>query len=180
MELRQSAPRHPAPPAGRTDDQALLRTVLGSFATGVTVVTVGGRTPHGMTANSFASVSLDPPLALVCIRREATMHQAIIRTGSFAISVLASDQEGAARFFADAGRPAGARQFEHVESVEGACTGAPLICGALAWLECELWRTYDGGDHSIFVGRLISLGSRDAEGALLFLGGRFQRFRVGQ
>ncbi len=154
-------------------DTALLRRAFGTFATGVTVVTVGSATPHGMTANSFASVSLDPPLLLVCVNRDAVMHDSLTAAGRFAISVLGAQQERVARHFADHRRPLGERQFDVVEWVPGPYTGAPLIVGSLAWFECELARCYDGGDHTIFLGRLLWLDHRPGEDALLFLHGRF-------
>jgi flavin reductase (DIM6/NTAB) family NADH-FMN oxidoreductase RutF len=138
-------------------DSKILRQAFGTFATGVTVVTVGGSTPHGMTANSFASVSLDPPLLLVCIEHDAIMHGCLAAARSFAVSVLASHQEGIARRFADRWRPLGLAQFDNLDWLPGPLTGAPLITGAQAHFECDLWRSYDGGDHTIFVGRLLAL-----------------------
>jgi len=160
-----------------TADTALLRRVFGTFATGVTVVTVGGRTPHGMTANSFTSVSLRPPLILFCIDRQAVMHRRIC-LGFFGVSVLAAHQEGVARHFADIRRPLGAEQFDGIAHEPGRLTGAPLISGAPARFECELWRTCDGGDHTIFIGRLLSLdwaSDMAARDGLLFVQGRFRR-----
>ena len=165
--------------AAATGDQRLLRTVFGTFATGVTVLTVGGRVPHGMTANSFASVSLAPPLVLVCVDRDATMHDSLLAVGTFAISVLGGDQEDVARHFANRWRPTGLAQFDPVEWVPGGRTGAPLIASAMAWLECGLWRAYDGGDHSIFLGRLLSIRRQDPQEALLFFGGKFHRLPKG-
>jgi flavin reductase (DIM6/NTAB) family NADH-FMN oxidoreductase RutF len=163
-----------APGKGLTAvDQQLLRSVLGTFATGVTVVTVGGLVPHGMTANAFTSVSLDPPLVLVCVDRDAVMHDSMLTVGSFAVSILAADQEKVARHFANRWRPRGLPQFDPVDWTPGSNTGAPLISQALAWFECELWRTYDGGDHSIFIGQLLSVQRHDAQEALLFYGGKF-------
>lgn len=160
----------------RVTDAKLLRRTLGRFATGVTVVTVGGVRPHGMTANSFTSVSLDPPLVLVCVDRDAVMHSRMA-LGYFGVSVLSSGQEPLARHFADLARPLGRAQFDGIGCRPGEVTGVPLIDGALAGFECELWRAYDGGDHSIFVGRLLSLRRPDPghDDALLFYEGRFRR-----
>jgi flavin reductase (DIM6/NTAB) family NADH-FMN oxidoreductase RutF len=164
----------PEAPADVTD-RRLLRRAFGTFATGVTVVTVGGGSPHGMTANSFASVSLDPPLLLVCVERDAIMHRALLDTGRFGVSVLASHQETVARHFADRQRPFGIKQFDIVDWVPGEHSAAPLILGALAHFECRLWRTYEGGDHTIFIGRLLAM-RRDAESAaLLFHCGQFHQ-----
>lgn len=165
---------------GQTDQTRLtdthsLRRALGTFATGVTVVTVGGPDPHGMTANSFAAVSLDPPLVLVCVQHDARMHKLLQRNGTFAVSVLASHQESVARYFANRHRPDGGDEFDAVEWTPGGVSGAPLLAGAVAQLECATWRTYDGGDHSIFVGRLLALDHRPDAEVLLFLGGRFHQ-----
>ncbi len=156
------------------EEKASLRRVLGAFATGVTVVTVGGDFPHGMTANSFASVSLDPPLVLVCVGREALMHDVLATRTAFAVSILASDQSEVARYFADKRRPIGRDQFDAVSWYPGAHSGAPLIGGALAHLECELEHRHDAGDHTIYVGRLVSLWRRPGDDALLFLNGQFR------
>jgi flavin reductase (DIM6/NTAB) family NADH-FMN oxidoreductase RutF len=169
-------------------DTRLLRRALGAFATGVTVVTVGGGTPHGMTANSFTSVSLDPPLVLVCVDRSAVMHRGLLAGGLFGVSVLAAGQEGLARHFACRSRPLGLAQFADIGWRPGPRTGAPLLDGALARIECALWRTYDGGDHTIFLANLLTVetsaggadgtdgGAGDGDGgpdALLFFRGRF-------
>ncbi|HEX6873802.1 MAG TPA: flavin reductase family protein [Micromonosporaceae bacterium] len=153
-------------------DQKLLRRAFGAFATGVTVVTVGGDRPHGMTANSFTAVSLVPPLMLICVERDAVMHSALSQSGAFAVSVLAHDQAGVAKHFADRTRPLGLAQFEAVQWQAGRVTGAPLIVGALAHFECRVWRRYNGGDHTVFLGRLLSVARRSDEQALLFLNGK--------
>lgn len=158
--------------SGDVADPQALRRAFGTFATGVTVVTVGGAAPHGMTANSFTSVSLEPPLALVCVEREAVMHRSLHQSRLFGISVLASHQITIARHFADRHRPLGMAQFAVVECRPGAATGAPLIVGAVAHFECQLWRSYDGGDHTIFVGRVLSLNVTE-EHPLLFAQGTF-------
>ncbi len=115
-------------------DTKQLRRTLGAFATGVTVVTVGGDNPHGMTANSFTGVSLDPPLVLICVERHAIMHACLERRGMFAVSVLAAGQESIARHFADRRRPLGIEQFHVVDWRPGDFTGAPLIAGAAVHL----------------------------------------------
>jgi flavin reductase (DIM6/NTAB) family NADH-FMN oxidoreductase RutF len=157
------------------NEQADLRAVMGRFATGVTVLTAGGDEGHGMTANAFTSLSLDPPLVLCCVARAARMHAAVLGTGSFGVSILAADQTEAARHFADWRRPAGAAQFEPVDVRAGHRTGAPLLNGALAWIECELATVHDGGDHSIFVGRVLACGRGPDTAALSFFGGGYHR-----
>jgi flavin reductase len=171
---------HPAePPDARAapgvPDRAALRSVLGAFATGITVLTAGRGAPRGMTANSFTSVSLDPPLILVCVQRDAAMHEAILETRVFAVSVLADHQEDLARYFADHHRPRGEREFDVVDCRPGVWTGAPVLSGALAWLECRVTAVYGGGDHSIFLGSVLGADRDAGADALLYYGGRFRR-----
>jgi flavin reductase (DIM6/NTAB) family NADH-FMN oxidoreductase RutF len=168
-------PLSPAAGFARED----LRAICGRFATGITVVTAGQDVPRGMTANSFTSVSLDPPLVLVCVLRTAVMHEAILGCESFAVSVLSAHQEKAARYFADRSRPRGDQEFAVVDSTPGPCTGAPILSGALAWLECRLAAVYDGGDHSIFLAEVLDLGRGVSDDALLFYGGGFHRLEPG-
>lgn len=162
-------------PSGDVTDPKVMRRAFGKFATGVTVVTVGGGTPHAMTANSFTSVSLDPPLVLVCVGRSGVMHGRLTAAGSFGVSVLAAHQESVARRFANRWRTLGPAQFDAVDWLPGDLTGAPLLTGTLARFECELWRTHDGGDHTIFIGRVLALEQQDDREALLFFHGRFRR-----
>ncbi|MET8233598.1 flavin reductase family protein [Micromonospora sp. NPDC005298] len=156
-------------------EQASLRRVFGAFATGVTVVTVGGEIAHGMTANSFTAVSLDPPLVLVCVGRDALMHDILEQRPTFAVSILAADQTALARYFADKRRPVGQDQFNAVPWSPGTYSDAPLIDGSLAHLECELEQRHEAGDHTIYVGRVLSLWRRPGDDALLFLNGQFLR-----
>jgi flavin reductase (DIM6/NTAB) family NADH-FMN oxidoreductase RutF len=165
--------------AGAVADGREMRRILGRFATGITVLTAGRETPRGMTANAFTSVSIEPPLVLVCVQRNATMHETIREAGSFAVSVLAAHQERVARLFADRKRPRGTREFEAVHAISGPYTGAPVLSGALAWLECKLATVYDGGDHSIFLGEVQTLGRGKTEDALLFYEGGFHRLESG-
>lgn len=135
-------------------DSASFRRALGQFAAGVTVVTTRdaeGR-PRGLTVSSFCSVSLHPPLVLVCIDRHADAHPAIAATGIFGVSVLSEAQEEVSRRFAGRGQG----RFSGIDLLAGA-NGAPLLPGALAHLECRVVATHPGGDHSIFVGQVTRL-----------------------
>ncbi|AKL71167.1 MULTISPECIES: flavin reductase family protein [Streptomyces] len=165
-----------APPRDlATGDPARLRRAFGAFATGVTVVTVGGEAPRGMTANSFTSVSLDPALVLLCVGKEAVMHRTLAEADTFSVSVLGAGQEAVARHFADRSRPAGARQFDAVDWLPGSATDAPLIAGAAAHFECAKWRAYDGGDHTVYLGQVLSLDELPDREPLVFHRGRFRR-----
>jgi flavin reductase (DIM6/NTAB) family NADH-FMN oxidoreductase RutF len=154
-------------------DPLRLRGVLGTFATGVTVVTAGPDTPRGMTVNAFTSVSLRPPLILVCVRRSSSMHEAIVENGAFAVSVLAAGQEWIARHFANSARPRDAREFAAVDWVTGRHTGVRLVADAIAWMECRLAAVYDGGDHSIFLGSVLAIERGAVSEPLLFFSGGF-------
>jgi flavin reductase (DIM6/NTAB) family NADH-FMN oxidoreductase RutF len=170
IHVPEKVPVPPSPTEGE------YRATVGLFATGITVLTANAvGTEHGMTLNAFASVSLDPLLVLVCVERDAVMHKVLEEAGSFALSVLAEDQEPIARFFADSGRPAGAAQFAGVGYRIGPVTGAPLLEGALAWLECELEQAYGGGDHSIFLGRVLRVERGQPRDPLLYFGGAYRR-----
>jgi flavin reductase len=150
-----------------------LRTVFGRFATGVTVLAAGRDMPRGMTANSFASVSLTPPLVLVCVHHTAAIHQAVVDAQSFSVSILSARQEHVARYFADRTRPRGRQEFDVIGWTPGPNTGAPLLHGTLAWIECSLKAAYEGGDHSIFLGEVLASETGIAREALLFFDGKF-------
>jgi len=160
--------------AGREQEtaQRALRDVMSQFATGITVLTARGDSAHGMTANAFTSVSLDPPMVLCCVARAARMHDTILEARNFGVSVLSTEQESVARYFASRSRPAGLAQFDRVDWFPGRFTGVPLLTGSMAWLECDLTEVYEGGDHSIFLGTVRS-ASRGGGQALLFLHGGF-------
>lgn len=143
----------------------VLRTVMGSFPTGVTVVAVrdAAGIPIGLTVNSFTSVSLDPPLVLVCIDCRAQSHAALVESGGFAVSILAASQADVARRFA--ARPSEGR-FDGVPW-HAAPSGNPVLSGAVAWIDCEIHKLVAAGDHTILLGRATAAGTSD-EPALLF------------
>nr|WP_239062684.1 flavin reductase family protein [Streptomyces sp. SID13031] len=155
-----------------------MRSVLGRFATGVTVVAVGGEAPSGMTANAFTSVSLEPPLILICVSRKSALCPALQESGEFAVSMLSADQEDVARYFADHSRPRGEAEFGPIRWSPGPATGAPVLAGALAWLDCAVTASYDGGDHTIFLSSVLASGAGSVEDALVFFGGDFHRPRL--
>jgi flavin reductase len=153
-----------------------FRRTLGLFATGITVVTVRDRLDiHAMTANSFTSVSLEPPLVVVCVHQGGRLQQLIRRAGTFAVSVLAADQEPTARRFADPRRPAGLAQLDGVDWFRGPVTGAPLLGGCLAWLECTLYDAIASGDHEVLVGQVRRVARGGRWDPLLFFASRYRR-----
>lgn len=157
-----------APPAHRVDTRELRRT-LGQFATGVTVVSclAADATPVGMTANSFASVSLDPPLVLWSLDRKARSFDAFAGAQRYAFSVLAHDQAEISNRFAQPG----ADKFGEVAWAAG-LAGVPLMPGAAAHLECVLRETFSGGDHLILLGEVERFERFERRG-LVFAHGRY-------
>ena len=130
-------------------DQAAFRQAAGHFPGGIVVVTTSAG--HAMTVSAFASVSLEPPLVLFCAEKIARFHDAVLAAGSWGVSILAEDAEKTARWLATRGRPLDG-QLDGVAHHLGPVTGAPLLDGALATLECQTTAVHDAGDHSIIVG----------------------------
>jgi 3-hydroxy-9,10-secoandrosta-1,3,5(10)-triene-9,17-dione monooxygenase reductase component len=139
------------------------RAVLGRFVTGITVVTtLDGQQPFGTTVNSFSSVSLDPPLVLIAVGRERSIHPVIDRTHRFAVNILGEGGQALSDCFA--GAPSGIPR----EAFCGAAwrigdAGQPLLDGAIAWIGCELERTIEAGDHTLYLGRVLELGADDQQ-----------------
>ena len=156
-----------------------FRSVLSRFATGVCVMTaVADGAPHGMTASSVTSVSLDPPLVLVCVDRSAVMAELVEVAGAFALTVLAADQRTLADRFADPKRPAGQAQFTDVATVT-ATTGAPVLEGGTGWVDARVWAIYGGGDHLIVVGEVVDLGEGSSLAPLLHHRGSYDQLSGG-
>lgn len=147
-----------------------FRKAMGSFAAGVTVVTVchEGRLA-GTTVSAFSSVSMDPPLVLVCLKRDSRTLAALSRVGSFCVNILASDQGDLAHRFARSG----ADDRFALTAVEAGACGAPLLSGAVAAVECELHAAHDGGDHEILVGRVLRVVVDEAKAPLVYVRGAF-------
>jgi flavin reductase (DIM6/NTAB) family NADH-FMN oxidoreductase RutF len=148
-----------------------LRAAMGHFATGVTVITAPGEPPRGSTVNSITSVSLDPPLLLVCLSDTSLTLASLLDAGRFGVNVLREDQEALAYRF---GRR-DAEPWSEVEHAAGPVTGAPLLCDALATLECTVHDVADGGDHRIVVGHVRAVVHPEALAPppLLFYRGAF-------
>jgi flavin reductase (DIM6/NTAB) family NADH-FMN oxidoreductase RutF len=152
-------------------DPADYRHVVSRFATGVTVVaTVADGRRHGMTVNSFTSLSLHPLLAMFACEHDAALHAPLMQAGVWAVSILAAGQQPVAAYFATRERPGpGPDQFDGWPSRPGPVTGAPLLDGCLGWLEFRTWAAYDGGDHTIVVGEVVGMqAGRDGPPLLYF------------
>lgn len=147
-----------------------LRDAFGAFATGVTIVTTrqADGTPRGFTANSFTSVSLDPPLLLVCLAKTAHSCESFMRAGHFAVNVLADDQKAVSGLFA--GRAPD--KFDQCRWTPGSGE-VPLIDGALAQFACSRERLVDAGDHVVLIGRVIAASVREGRPLGYFRGAYF-------
>jgi flavin reductase (DIM6/NTAB) family NADH-FMN oxidoreductase RutF len=163
----------PAQPDARIGPDAdLFRKVLGQFATGVTIITaIDGDEPVGVAANSFTSVSLDPPLVLFCVAKSSSTWPRIQSAQKFAVNILGEHQEEVCRVFATRGLDRFAEVGWHV-----GVGGSPVLHDTLGYLDCEFWAELDGGDHIIVVGKVLDLGLTQEGGPLLFFRGQYGRF----
>lgn len=163
----------PAPVSAVAPTADAFRAAMGSFLTGVAVMTTeADGAPHGMTANAVCSVSLDPPLVLVCVERTAHMAGAVTAAGVFALSFLAEDQVALSERFADPARGAGEEEFASVPFAT-AETGARVLLGATGFVDCTVDTVTVAGDHLIVVGEVVALGAGGPDAAPLayFRGG---------
>ncbi len=147
----------------------VMREVLGHFVSGIVVVTAAGSDgPLGFTCQSFASLSLDPPLVSLAPARTSSTWPRIRAAGAFCVNVLSAEHEDVSASFARSG----ADKFAGVAWEPGP-SGAPVLEGVSAWVECSLWAEYDGGDHTIAIGRVLDLGADPSRPALLYYRGRY-------
>lgn len=145
-----------------------FKAAMASFAAGVTIITTVDEQgkPQALTATAFSSVSLNPPLCLVCIDRRARPYRPLVVRGAFAVNILSSGQEELSNRFAS---PI-ADRFASVAWRPGEVTGCPIIEGALAWLECRVAEVHSGGDHDIIVGGVSAVSVRDGAPLVYFRG----------
>jgi flavin reductase (DIM6/NTAB) family NADH-FMN oxidoreductase RutF len=142
-------------------DDAQFKLAMSHFASGVTVVTTEQEgTVYGMTVAAFSSLSLHPPLVLICIEKSVRTHEAIAAAGKFGVSILSQSQSDVSNRFASRGED----KFSGIATHRGT-SGVPLIDGAITTLECSLREQFPGGDHSIFVGEVVAIET--AEGVPL-------------
>jgi 3-hydroxy-9,10-secoandrosta-1,3,5(10)-triene-9,17-dione monooxygenase reductase component len=162
----------PSAPRPLLPDDATYRTVLGHFATGVVIITaMDGDEPVGMAANSFTSVSLEPPLVLFCAAKSSSTWPRIETSGNWAANILDDDGEEICRLFAQKG----ADRFARIAYTPGR-TGSPILEDALAFVDCETIAKHDAGDHVIVVGRIVELGHQHNGKPLLFYRGGYGRY----
>ena len=150
-----------------------FRDAVGGFATGVNVITTEGEDhAYGMTASAFSSVSLDPPLILICIGTSATGSDMVRRNGVFAVNILSAEQEPLSRYFASKDRPRGRDAFRAVPHRREA-SGSPILEGVTGYLDCAVESEHLAGDHVIFIGEVLALGIDASAPPLLFYGGQY-------
>ena len=158
-------------------DAKTFKEAMGRFASGVTVVTVHTEDgDYGMTASAFCSLSLSPPLVLVCVNKGNTTHARLLAADGFAINILGAGQVAASNQYAGYGTQPQSDFTDH-GAARGLVSGAPLLDGALAWLDCTRHAVHDGGDHSIFVGAVQGVmlhGAREDAQPLLYALGRYR------
>ena len=150
-------------------DQDAFKRALRGWASGVTVVTSrAGDKVHGMTVSAFSSVSVDPPLVLVCANQGSMTHSVIEEGGIFAVNILAEHQQDVSNLFASSKNESS--RLERVAWTAGE-TGAPLIDGALATIECKVHRAHREGSHTIYIGEVQAVRTSDAPPLLYYQGG---------
>jgi 3-hydroxy-9,10-secoandrosta-1,3,5(10)-triene-9,17-dione monooxygenase reductase component len=161
-------------PSGFEPEPSRYRQVLGHFCTGVTVITtVDEDGPAGFACQSFAAVSLEPPLVLFCPSRTSRTWPRVARTGHFCANLLTAGQRELARTFGGATAVTGADKFAGVSWSPSPSTGAPVLDGVLTWVGATVETVHEAGDHYVVLGRVQELGPCDAEQPLLFYRGRY-------
>jgi flavin reductase (DIM6/NTAB) family NADH-FMN oxidoreductase RutF len=145
--------------------QSGLKQAMRVYPQGVTVVTTDLDGPKGLTVSSFTSVSLDPPLVLISIAKGSALHNTLRDAKAYAVNFLAEDQKSVSDRFA--GRTQAKDRFDGIKFAKGT-TGSPIISGARVALECRAWKVYDGGDHSILVGEVVSAKQLNSKRPLVY------------
>lgn len=155
-------------------DSRALRDALGTFATGICVITAipEGEAPFGMTVNSFSSVSLDPALVLWNLQNNSECFPGFEKADKFAVNILADDQQALSNQYAKKGDHK--LSAEHFRMGPG---GTAIIRGAVTSFECECWTTYPGGDHTILVGKVLTMETNTNKQPLLFAAGQYRTLR---
>ncbi len=162
---------------GAPDEEHDFRRVLGHFSTGVTVVTsVDQQEPVGLTIQAFCSLSLDPPLILVCPARTSVTWPRVEKAGVLCVNVLAEHQANVAKQFARSGT----EKFAGIRWARSQVTGSPVIDDSMAWIDCRIQEVREGGDHFIAICHALALGARTDVRPLIFFKSGFERVRSPQ
>ena len=151
-----------------------FRRTLGKFATGITVVTTldGAGQPHGITVNSFTSVSLDPPLVLICIDKKTETHRILPQSGFFCANLLTDAQQDLSDRFA--GRMPGLQDVFNDLAAHTEATGAPVLGDTLGFVDCRIVNAVDAGDHTVFIGQVEALGYNNEAEPLLYFSSKYR------
>lgn len=150
-----------------------LRSVMGKFATGVTAVTLDSEPPHGITVNAFTSVSLDPPLILVCLDHDTEAHEMLASGDAegYCVNILGAEQQILGEYFADMAEEQLAPFEEHPTTT--AETGAPVFSESLGYLDCSIHEAVEAGDHTVYIGRVEAAAELEDGPALTFYEGEW-------
>jgi flavin reductase (DIM6/NTAB) family NADH-FMN oxidoreductase RutF len=168
-------PAHPHVPSEPVIGREDFRRACGRFATGICVAATSDMgIDYAMTVSAFTSVSLDPLLVLVCVEKITRFHEAVLSSGAWTVSVLPEGAEDVSRWFAEKGRPTRAQFADHPHH-PGPITGMPVLDVATAMLECRTRAVYDGGDHDIVLGDVVSVwADPQPRRPLLYVEGRYR------
>lgn len=160
-------------------DANQFKAVMSRWGSGVTVITMkSGDMTHGMTASAFCSVSLEPPLILVCVGKKQGSHRYMKEAGRFVVNLLAEDQSTLSDYFAKP-RPEGKAQFDAVPH-RNSDHGEPYLSGSLAHMDCRVWSVADGGDHDIFIGEVQNVEVNEKlENPLVYYHGKYRKLIAG-
>lgn len=154
-------------------DKKLLRRVMGQFATGITVVTTEYQgKKYGFTANSFTSVSLDPPLVLFCLNKDSEGCEEFKASNCFAINILSNQQGDLSNRFANS-QLNPTERFEDLNT-STAQTGSPLFEDTLGWFDCKLHQYHEAGDHIIFIGEIVDMHRSELDEPILYFAGKYR------
>jgi len=152
----------------------IFKQAMSQYAAGVTVITtVYQDKPIGITATAFSSLSLDPPLVMVNLSKKLFTHQVVLESGVFAVNMLKSSQKKLGMRFAGM-IPGVEDRFEGLD-VKTAVTGSPILTASLAWVDCRVWATYAGGDHTIFVGEVVAVNASNESSPLVYSNRQWQQ-----
>jgi flavin reductase (DIM6/NTAB) family NADH-FMN oxidoreductase RutF len=156
-----------------------FRSTAATFPTGVTVLsTVVDGQPHGMTVNSFVSVSIDPLLVLVSVTSGSRTYERIEQSGVFAVTVLSGDQQQVARWFADSARPSGADAFAGISWKPAPHTRCPILLDGVSYFDCVIDRLHVAGDHTMVIGDVRAHDVLSDRPSLVFVNSRFTELRT--